>query len=109
MPENIPDQQNADTRFETGQIFLKKTTAELIEQGFQKWPEAPVLTTTAGLTADAKFQTRDVKTPEDAIKEVLAEAERLSGKEEEEWEVRLIVETFDQNQKRAHIFLRLSQ
>lgn len=103
MTENSPGFLNFDTRFETGEIDLKNKSQELIQQGFQAWPEGVSLTRIKFNTDDGKFHTVDAKSPEQATQEVLAEAEKLSGGK---WEAKTIVETFQQNQKRAHIFLR---
>ena len=91
-----------DSRFEEQR--LREAFKGLEEKGFQRWPQPINLTRFKFRESDCTFQVEATKTPQEATQEVIDEAKKLSGRN---WQATTVVETFNNNQQRVHVLLRL--
>lgn len=89
-----------DRRFEEEEY--KGKVKDLLDRGFQEWPEGIALTKTK-FSATAMFETVESSTAEEEERKVFQRVEAETGKK---WQVVSIVEIYDQKQKRLHVFLR---
>ena len=90
-----------DTRFKENDGKLQEAFQVLEARGFQPWPEPVSLTHT--VFVDGLFQTKPLKTVDEAKNEVASKAHDMS---KDYWQSEAVIEKFDQNQQRAHIFVR---
>lgn len=85
-----------------GQEGLEKIFQKYEARGFQRW-QPPVVLTRFKFTSEAKFVVVEEKTVQQAVEDIVEEANRISGLW---WQGETVVEVFEQGQKRVHVFLR---
>lgn len=85
-----------------GQEELEIVFQKYEARGFQRW-QPPVVLTRFKFTSEARFVAVENKTVDQAIKEIVDKAHQETGLW---WQGEAVVELIEQNQKKAHVFLR---